>query len=99
MSLAAIEVQRSHTLYVSTGGGWSPATEQAIRSLAERANVRFVAATDNNRQGDDYAERILRIAGETGIECTRSRPQATDWNEDLRGLLGGPVEALFAANQ
>lgn len=99
MSLAAIELQRSHTLYVSTGGGWSPATEQAIRSLAERANVRLVAATDNNRQGDVYADRIRRIAGEAGIECTRSRPQAVDWNEDLRGLLAGTVYGLLAANQ
>ncbi|WP_050631521.1 DUF3991 and toprim domain-containing protein [Bradyrhizobium viridifuturi] len=99
MSLAAIELQCSHTLYVSTGGGWSPATEQAIRSLAGRANVRLVAATDNNRQGDVYAERIRGIAGETGIECTRSRPQAVDWNEDLRGLLVGTVYGLLAANQ
>ncbi|MDH6261694.1 DUF3991 and toprim domain-containing protein [Bradyrhizobium sp. BR13661] len=99
MSLAAIEVQRSHTLYVSTGGGWSPATEQAIRCLAERANVRLVAATDNNRQGDVYAERIRKIAGETGIECTRSRPRAGDWNEDLRGLLGGPAYGLLATIQ
>ena len=93
MSLAAIE-HRSDTLYVSTSGGWSPATEQAIRSLAERANVRLVAATDNNRQGDIYADRIRRTACEIGTECTRSRPQAVDWNEDLRGLLGGPVEEL-----
>lgn len=98
MSLAAIE-HRSDTLYVSTSGGWSPATEQAIRSLAERANVRLVAATDNNRQGDIYADRIRRTACEIGTECTRSRPQAVDWNEDLRGLLAGTVYGLLAANQ
>ena len=34
MSLAAIEGQRPDTLYVSTGGGWSPATDEAIRDLA-----------------------------------------------------------------
>jgi hypothetical protein len=97
MSLAAIEAQRTDTLYVSTGGGWSPATDEAIRSLAKRANARLVAATDNNRQGDVYAERILGIAGETGIECTRSRPRVDDWNEDLRSALGGPIEAKAQA--
>lgn len=99
MSLAAIEVRRSDTLYVSTGGGWSSATDEAIRRMAQRANAQLVAATDNNRQGDVYAERIRRIAGETGIECTRSRPRAGDWNEDLRVFLGRPVEELLAANR
>ena len=32
MSLAALEELRDDTLYVSTGGGWAPATEDAIRA-------------------------------------------------------------------
>lgn len=86
MSLAAIEVHRSDTLYVSTGGGWSPATEEAIRSLAKRANARLVAATDNNRQGDVYADRVRAIATDASAQYARSRPCAGDWNEDLTGL-------------
>ena len=86
MSLAAIEVRRSDTLYVSTGGGWSPATNHAIRNLAKRANVRLVAATDNNRQGDVYADRVRAIAGEASAEYARSRPRTDDWNEDLKAL-------------
>jgi hypothetical protein len=86
MSLAAIEVNRSDTLYVSTGGGWSPATEEAIRSLAKRANARLVAATDNNRQGDVYADRVRAIAAEASAQYARLRPCACDWNEDLTGL-------------
>ena len=39
MSLAALEELRDDTLYISTGGGWAPATEDAIRALAGRANV------------------------------------------------------------
>ncbi|MFX8942039.1 toprim domain-containing protein, partial [Acinetobacter baumannii] len=66
MSLAALEKLRDDTLYVSTGGGWAPATEDAIRALAGRANVLLVAATDNNRQGEVYAGRIRSIAEETG---------------------------------
>ncbi len=87
MSLAAIEVMRPDTLYVSTGGGWSPASEQAVRRLAERPGARLVAATDNNRQGDVYADRIRPIAAEAGADYARSRPRADDWNEDLTALL------------
>jgi hypothetical protein len=97
MSLAAIQVLRPDTLYVSTGGGWSPASEEAIRRLAMRANARLVAATDNNRQGDVYAERIQAIAAETGADYARSRPRDADWNEDLRLLLARFVEEPLAA--
>lgn len=86
MSLAAIEVHRFDTLYVSTGGGWSPATEEAIRSLAKHANARLVAATDNNRQGDVYADRVRAIATDASAQYARLRPCAGDWNEDLTGL-------------
>lgn len=97
MSLAAIQVLRPDTLYVSTGGGWSPVSEEAIRRLAMRANTRLVAATDNNRQGDVYAERIRAIAAETGAAYARSRPRADDWNEDLKILLSRLTKEPFAA--
>ncbi|MDF2119220.1 DUF3991 and toprim domain-containing protein [Roseiarcaceae bacterium H3SJ34-1] len=97
MSLAAIQVLRPDTLYVSAGGGWSPASEDAIRNLAARANSRLVAATDNNRQGDVYAERLRAIATETGAVYARSRPRFGDWNEDLRDLVGRLAEKPLAA--
>ncbi|WP_183232221.1 DUF3991 and toprim domain-containing protein [Bradyrhizobium sp. SBR1B] len=84
MSLAAIEVARADTLYVSTGGGWSPATDDAIRGLAKRANALLVAATDNNRQGDIYADRVRAIVADASAGYVRLRPCAGDWNEDLR---------------
>ncbi len=87
MSLAAIEVLRPDTLYVSTGGGWSPATDEALRHIAMGSHLRLVAATDNNRQGDVYAERIQAIAAEAGARYVRSRPRGDDWNEDLKALL------------
>ncbi|MET3971420.1 hypothetical protein ABID62_007519 [Bradyrhizobium sp. S3.9.1] len=83
MSLAAIEVLRPDTLYVSTGGGWSPATDDAIRGLGKRANAWLVAATDNNRQGEVYADRIRAIAADASARYARLRPRAGDWNEDL----------------
>lgn len=92
MSLAAIENQRADSLYISTGGGWAPASEVAIRRWATRSNTCLVAATDNNRQGDVYAERIRLIAAETGAHYARSRPSADDWNEDLKVLLNRLAE-------
>lgn len=96
VSLAAIQVLRPDTLYVSTGGGWSPASEQAIRRIAERPATRLVAATDNNRQGDVYAERIRAIAAEMGAAYARSRPRAVDWNEGLKVLLARLAHKPFA---
>jgi hypothetical protein len=94
MSLAATEGPRSDTLYLSTGGGWSPATGAAIRELSIRPGVQLVAATDNNKQGDVYAERLLALAGEVGCRAERLRPLADDWNADLKGMEeAGGMEA------
>ncbi|RWA78228.1 DUF3991 and toprim domain-containing protein [Mesorhizobium sp.] len=84
MSLAAFEGLRSDTLYLSTGGGWSPATDAAIRALAVRPGGQLVAATDNNKQGDVYAGRLLALAEEAGCLGERLRPVADDWNGDLK---------------
>jgi hypothetical protein len=84
MSLAALERLRADTLYLSTGGGWSPTTDTAIRGLFERPGVQLVAATDNNRQGDVYAGRLLAVAAGMGCSAARLRPVADDWNADLK---------------
>ncbi|MBY3060307.1 DUF3991 domain-containing protein [Rhizobium leguminosarum] len=97
MSLAAIEVLRRDTLYVSTGGGWSPATDEALRHIAMGSHLSLVAATDNNRQGDVYAERIQAIAAEVGATYIRSRPRGDDWNEDLKALLARPSRPQLVA--
>jgi len=86
MSLAAIEHRQPDSLYLSTGGGWAPATADAIRALCARSNALLVAATDNNRQGDVYAERLQAIATEASCGFERKRPAAEDWNEDLRAM-------------
>jgi len=83
MSLAALEGLRADTAYLSTGGGWSPATGVAVRDLAARPGVALVAATDNNKQGDIYAGRLLGLAEEVGCSAERLCPVADDWNADL----------------
>lgn len=83
MSLAAIEGTREGTLYLSTGGGWSPATDAVLRILAARPEARLIAATDANAQGEAYSERLRALAEELGCEWLRLRPPADDWNEVL----------------
>lgn len=84
MSLAALEELRSDSLYLSTGGGWAPATEAAIRRLASRPGSLLVAATDNNEQGEVYAERIAAIGVTAASNFERLKPAREDWNEELR---------------
>ena len=88
ISLAALESSgeqlRSRSLYLGTGGGWSGATEAAIRSLARLPGLLLVAATDNNRQGGVYAKRLQLIASDEGCGFQRLRPARDDWNDDLR---------------
>lgn len=84
MSLAAIEGLRNGTGYLSTGGGWSPTTEAALRELAAEPGVQMVAATDANPQGDMFADRLRALADNVGCDWTRLRPPADDWNEVLK---------------
>ncbi|ODT14582.1 MAG: hypothetical protein ABS35_34275 [Kaistia sp. SCN 65-12] len=84
MSLAALEGLRADTLYLSTGGGWSPAADMAIRVLVARTDVQLVAASDNNKQGDIYAYRLRAIAAESGCYAERLRSVGDDWNVDLK---------------
>ena len=84
MSLASLEGVREGSLYVSTGGGWSLATEAAVRSLAARPRTQLVAATDANAQGEAFAGRLSEIADAAGCNWLRLRPSAEDWNDALR---------------
>ncbi|MCP1200982.1 DUF3991 and toprim domain-containing protein [Notoacmeibacter sp. MSK16QG-6] len=84
MSLAALEEQRPDTRYLSTGGGWSPASSEALLDLAVRADALLVAATDNNAQGETFAERLEALAADAGCGFVRLRPELEDWNEDLK---------------
>ncbi|NTJ45048.1 DUF3991 domain-containing protein [Agrobacterium larrymoorei] len=84
MSLAAFEGLREGSLYLSTGGGWSPATEAAVRKLAARPGTVLVAATDANIQGETFAGRLRAIADEVGCDWLRLKPPTEDWNEALK---------------
>lgn len=84
MSLAALEEQRPDTRYLSTGGGWSPATSKAVLDLAIRADALLVAATDHNAQGETFAARLEALARDVGRQFVRLRPELEDWNEDLK---------------
>lgn len=84
MSLAAFEGLREGSLYLSTGGGWSPATEAAVRVLAARPGAELVAATDANSQGETFAGRLRDIAEDAGCNWFRLTPPAEDWSDALQ---------------
>jgi hypothetical protein len=84
LSLAAIEGMREGTLYLSTGGGWAPATAAALLRLATGPDTQLVAATDGNSQGDAYADRLRALSEDVGCAWLRLRPPADDWNEVLK---------------
>ena len=86
MSLAAIDRVRSDTLYVSTGGGWAPSTEAALRALIARPDMRLVAATDANPQGEAFVSRLRELAGEISCDFERLKPTAEDWNAMLQDV-------------
>lgn len=88
MSLGVLERVRPDSLYLSTGGGWSPATDEAVRALAARPGAQLIAATDNNSQGDRYAERLELIATEADCGFERLRPREIDWNAELKASSG-----------
>ena len=92
MSLAALEGLRRSSLYLSTGGGWSPATGAALQTLAARAGAQLVAATDANSQGEAYAGRLREIAETAGCDWFRLRPPGDDWNEALKEKARGEME-------
>jgi hypothetical protein len=89
MSLAALESMRPDSLYVSTGGGWSPCTVAEIEHAAKGGDMHLVAATDANPQGEAFADRIRQIAASIGCGFSRLRRPADDWNEVLRERTGG----------
>jgi hypothetical protein len=86
LSLAALEGIRADTLYLATGGGMGPGTEQALgRALAALSGVPgaiLTSATDADAAGDRYAARHAEFATAAGVTFTRLRP--TDWNELIR---------------
>ena len=93
MSLAAIEGLRRDSLYLSTGGGWSPTTEAALRILAARPGAQLVAATDADAQGEAFAGRLRTIAEETNCSFLRLAPPADDWNDAVKERARGAREA------
>lgn len=84
LSLASLEEWPDGTLYASTGGGYGPETDEALRMLLPR-HGELVAATDQGTGGELLAGRLHELATECGVRFARLRPKAKDWNEQLAG--------------
>ncbi len=83
LSLAALEDWQEGTLYVSTGGGYGPETEAALRGLLP-SGAELVAATDQGAGGELLAARLDELTQACGARFSRLRPAAKDWNDQLR---------------
>lgn len=84
LSLASIEGWLKGTLYVSTGGGYGPEADEALRALL-LPGVRLVAATDQGTGGELLAARLHELATACGAGYGRlTPPEAKDWNDQLR---------------
>jgi hypothetical protein len=57
-----------------------------------------VAATDNNVQGEVFADRLRQMADSAGCDFSRLRPEAEDWNEELKNR-GGRKESCRIRGQ
>ena len=84
ISLAAVENLVPGTLYVSTGGGWGPASVAALATLAAKPSIALIAATDRNIQGERYATRLSELARDADRPFHRLAPALEDWNDQLR---------------
>jgi len=65
LSLATLEEWHNDTLYVSTAGGFGPATSSQLTSIAE-PQTRLVAAVDKGKGGELLAARLDAIASAAG---------------------------------
>lgn len=83
LSLAAIEGWPEGTLYASTGGGYGPGTDEALRALL-LPGARLVAATDQGTGGELLAARLHELATACLAGFGRLRPEVKDWNDQLR---------------
>lgn len=84
LSLASLEGWPDGTVYASTGGGYGPETERALRALLP-AGAELVAATDQGTGGELLASRLAELAAQVGVAFTRLSPSAKDWNDQLVG--------------
>ena len=76
MSLAAIEGMQSRHALSQHRRRLVAGDRRGDPALAIRPGTQLVAATDDNKQGDVYAGRLLALAGEVGCGAERLRPVA-----------------------
>ena len=89
LSLAALEGVRADTVYVATGGGMGPGTQQEIvrllTGIAPLTGAMLVSATDANLAGERYAIRHRELADAADIAFERVRPAfGADWNDIIK---------------
>lgn len=89
LSFAAVDPFATRTLYVATAGGMGPWTIEDLQALfadLAASGGRLLIATDNDKQGDRYAEVLEEMAHAVSLSSRRAIPtgDADDWNAVLQ---------------
>lgn len=96
LSYAARDTSQDGTLYVATAGGMGPHTLDALRAvMADLVTVpgaRMLIATDNDEQGERYADNLRAMADAVCLWSGRALP--TDGHNDWNAVLTAPHAAV-----
>lgn len=99
-ALALAEIEgRDDTIYVSTGGGFGPRTEDALKSLA--AGKRVYGGFDNDQGGEALQARLRDVLGDVErlsppSNVDRSEAACKDWLDVLNALKASGARSLQA---
>ena len=85
LSKAQMEGMRKDTAYVSTAGNPSDTQLEQLFNLCQQTRIKkVVLAQDNDKGGDEQAEKYQEILQNAPIEIEREIPEVgKDWNEML----------------
>ena len=77
------------TRYASIGGSPSQSQYDLVKAMFEKGKkgMTFVVATDNDKAGEKYYQRISEIAQSVGKRVVRDIPEKSkDWNDKLKKM-------------
>lgn len=81
-AMSVYQLQPESGLYLSFAGSLSEVQQQFLAEVLTRyPEATVLTATDNDPQGEDYAQRIARIRPDA---IRHAPPQGKDWNEALQ---------------
>lgn len=74
------------TWFISTGGGWSPITEDMLVFASSKVHPgkTVVLAFDNDKAGEEYRKKAKELLKDIAKDIVDDIPENKDWNDDLK---------------